>query len=350
MTKQSFSRYDTPILVITGIILLGVIGSCIAQGQGGRGIAINDQTSPIPAAKIPEPAIPLLATFDGVLAFTDNGNVLTVDLTTGEQFRYRGLRAMLRPRWDTTGRYIAFGRGNIGVIDATTGDMDRLQINDNSYAPEFLPNQNAVVYTDRTNFYVINLITLERYISSTDLRDISITNPVADPSGATLLFISSHQESAVQHIFRISTLCLKATPGLCRSTQLTDATTVGNLTLRWADFSPDGEQLVVEALDLVDLDSKIYLMNADGTDWRLLHDETGFGVDLQYPTWSPDGEWIAFMRTNTNTNAPYPPGTQSLWVIRPDGSDLTQVIYDFVAFELDWGPGIPADAPTAEAP
>jgi TolB protein len=69
-------------------------------------------------------------------------------------------------------------------------------------------------------------------------------------------------------------------------------------------WSPDGTQLVVLR------GSSMYVMNADGTNARLL---TSLEGDDPQPSWSPDGSTIAFSYAG------------DIYVIHPDGSGLAQV-------------------------
>lgn len=69
-------------------------------------------------------------------------------------------------------------------------------------------------------------------------------------------------------------------------------------------WSPDGQQVLFSA-GTDQCDDKIYLLAADGSDLKKL--TSGDTCDSS-ATWSPDGEWIAFIRDG------------HLWRIRPDGS------------------------------
>jgi Tol biopolymer transport system component len=56
----------------------------------------------------------------------------------------------------------------------------------------------------------------------------------------------------------------------------------------------------------------IYVMNADGSDARRISDPLAEETD---PAWSPDGEWIAYVRRTPGTPV------QEVWLVRPDGSE-----------------------------
>ena len=79
----------------------------------------------------------------------------------------------------------------------------------------------------------------------------------------------------------------------------------------------------------------IYVMNADGTNQRRLikaTDTRDFEVGFESPSWSPDGEKIAFMRTtrvdfvNSSPSSAVPAtGPSGLYMMRPDGTGLRKL-------------------------
>ena len=72
----------------------------------------------------------------------------------------------------------------------------------------------------------------------------------------------------------------------------------------------------------------IYTLNDDGSDLRaLLRRETPPGrTDALFaPTWSPDAQWLAFLRVFEDTTAGAPPLTLAVGAVRPDGSELRVV-------------------------
>jgi TolB protein len=154
--------------------------------------------------------------------------------------------------------------------------------------------------------------------------------------------------------------------------------TQGNGNNREASLSPDGT-LIAFVSDRDDARGEIYLMNAGGTDQRRLTDHPGQDDD---PTWSPDGRYLAYesldpaetrgdiyvydlatgvttnvtaaVATRYNLTPDWSPdglwiafdghdqgsGAWTLFVIRPDGTDLSRVaggddIYDRPAWSPD---------------
>lgn len=81
-------------------------------------------------------------------------------------------------------------------------------------------------------------------------------------------------------------------------------------------LSPDGEQIAF--VSDRDGDFDLYVIDRRGE--NLVRLTTNSVVD-RAPAWSPDGEWIAF---STETNN----GAHSLYRIRPDGRDLTEIFGD----------------------
>jgi TolB protein len=80
-------------------------------------------------------------------------------------------------------------------------------------------------------------------------------------------------------------------------------------------FSPDGKKLAFRRM-LGELDSEVFLANADGSD---AHNLTSHPAFDGWPSWSPDGSRIAFA---SNRRSSY-----QIYVMKPDGTGVTQVAH-----------------------
>jgi Tol biopolymer transport system component len=93
-------------------------------------------------------------------------------------------------------------------------------------------------------------------------------------------------------------------------------------TLEEPKFSPDGQSIafirIRKVMGKYNQQNALFVMDADGSDVRQL---TPWGQVPEFPSWSPDGQWIAFEDKSIN-----PTGSRSILVIRPDGSGK-RVIY-----------------------
>lgn len=97
-------------------------------------------------------------------------------------------------------------------------------------------------------------------------------------------------------------------------------------------WSPDGERLVVmrdtcgddeECLLELDNPYDLFVVNADGTEPVRLTTHPGYDGD---PSWSPDGDWIAFT------------GDDGIYLIRPDGTDRKRILAGDAPYARGWSP------------
>ena len=111
-------------------------------------------------------------------------------------------------------------------------------------------------------------------------------------------------------------------------------------------FSPDGQSIVFESTQHQPVsetitigDFEIYVMDADGSNSHRLTVGVGENDAARFPTWSPDGNHIAFEFHDFTINQLF--GISSIAVMNADGSNIyllkDQPVKDLVRFPR-WGP------------
>lgn len=101
-------------------------------------------------------------------------------------------------------------------------------------------------------------------------------------------------------------------------------------------WSPDGEWIVFEVDNNVPDDEQqgsIWIVRADGSEFTQLTDGPGGNTDDRQPNWSPTGDRILFQRRV--------PGSENwdIYTVAPDGSDLQQVTTSpFSDTDTSWSP------------
>jgi TolB protein len=184
-------------------------------------------------------------------------------------------------------------------------------------------SQNTVFLPLLQNYYPSRYkgaIAFERRAEGTQFHDIflmhndgsgleNLTNYPADdgaptwsPDGTQIAFSSTRVGNGNRAIYKIDLRSRVVT-------QLTNGTNDD----RWPTWSPDGDQI---AFMRTGWRRDVYVMNADGTQQTQLTTGDWGG---EFPAWSRDGEWIAFSSERFYAK-------RDLYVMRPDGSDLTLVL------------------------
>lgn len=106
-------------------------------------------------------------------------------------------------------------------------------------------------------------------------------------------------------------------------------------TSSFAAWSPDRQKIAF--MSSRDGDGEVYVMAADGSDVQRL--TTHRGLD-GFPAWSPDGARIAFIRDTDPpaTDPPFPPGSQRVYVMDADGSNVQRLTEFETGVYTSWSP------------
>jgi Tol biopolymer transport system component len=112
---------------------------------------------------------------------------------------------------------------------------------------------------------------------------------------------------------------------------------LGTVVVEYPAWSPDGSRVAYMAQEPgasgSNPDYNIWVMNADETEARRLTDTPGSDG---WPAWSPDGTMIVFASTRDDTGTSLGP-VQHLYLMNADGSDQRLLIDTFGQF-ADWSP------------
>jgi serine/threonine protein kinase/Tol biopolymer transport system component len=106
---------------------------------------------------------------------------------------------------------------------------------------------------------------------------------------------------------------------------------------QWPDWSPDGRIVYTEGFK-GSSNWDILIMSTDGSNWSVWLG--GPACDVQ-PTWSPDGQWIAFLRVPRDTNGNGQVDeldAGDVWVGRVSGGELRQLTSGAWASTPAWSP------------
>jgi tol-pal system beta propeller repeat protein TolB len=218
--------------------------------------------------------------------------------------------------------YAAFEKSKVFEIyelNLASGKATQLTNNLGSLsAPEISPDGKSIIFS-RTSINATQTVIWMMGRKGADADKISRStgwDPTWSPDGDSVLFVSDMDGAVQLFASRING------KGLHR---------VGNLTVGGrGDWSPDGQWIVAFGGDPGN--REIYLMTADGLNAQVISPPGG---NAQDPSFSPDGQWIAFTASYDrlgNANG------CEIYVIRIDGSDLRRLTTnDYCDSQPRWG-------------
>jgi Tol biopolymer transport system component len=283
------------------LVSIASVVSGLLAGCGGQSAAVHDST---PASASP--------TIGGMIAFVHDGDgdetnadddqsifVINAD-GTGQHELIRGI-TVDSPTWSPDGKTIAFAKQSgsksaIFVIRADGTKLTRLTADGGDFAPVWSPLGDRIAYLkdkgDWMEIYVMNRDgTQPEWVGATtgkatrlswspDAKNLAVDE---EKNGETTILVLGAQTSGV---------------GV--------GVTVGRgETPAW---SADGKQLAVI------VDFKVIVGRADGTGQ---HSVPGGGRQYRWPSWAPDGRWLA-----VDGNAS---GSAQIYVIPVNGTGERQL-------------------------
>lgn len=134
------------------------------------------------------------------------------------------------------------------------------------------------------------------------------SSPIPSPDGTVIAFLQPTDESDLH-------LCTMSRDGADRRTVLG-----GTRLVEHVAWSPDGTRFAISGSTFEE-NADIWTLDTNGSGLENLTPDPLPGVWMDSsPTWSPDGQFIAFQSNRT--------GLSRLWVMRADGSDPRQVVVD----------------------
>ena len=222
------------------------------------------------------------------------------------------------------------GNPEIYVLDLAGGNPVRLtQNNTNDWLPDWSPDGTKIAFTSfRTGSYDLWVMRADGSAQSSYVTtDAWDDYPRWAPDGQRISLSTTANTQGVPN----SEIFVRRPNGSLQ--QITTSTAED----QWADWSPDGRIVFTEGYrDASDWD--IFIVNDDGSNRTTWLDETS--CDVQ-PVWSPDGNWIAFLRLTNDTNGNGRIDFEdagSVWVGRASGGGLRQLTSGAWAVTPAWSP------------
>jgi TolB protein len=221
------------------------------------------------------------------------------------------------PAWSPDGRRFAFSSFRSGWLDAYIQEVDTGKFSclakspGNNLTPSWFPTSpdwlaislsftgNAEIYSLRRDGKKFKRLTNDRAID---------TSPIISPDGKQIAFTSDRAKIATVYIMNSDGSNVR---------RLVSDRSLSCDTAQWSPAPIDGQyQIAFRGYRLGQVRGDIFTIAADGTGMSNLTRGQG---DNSNPTWSPDGEYIAFSsirRTRKST----------LWVMERDGNAARELL------------------------
>ena len=288
--------------VIGPLLALVMLASCSPADVGPRSLPSDTVGAPTTGATPTPPSLPASAARGRIVVDSDLGGILLVDLTDG-----------------STRRLVAFG-GEQFDADASG---DQVVFRDSRHGVN-VDDEIWVVGID--GHHARNL---------TRAPDSNEWGPAWSPDGSEIAFSSDRGGFPRVYVMNADG---------------TGVRRLSDVEGEYPAWSPDGERIAFASnvggtTPFGDPAYDIFVMDASGRNVRNVTSSPET-YDM-YPTWSPDGMWIAFGSTRGTPEDFAPPqydlerrSDSDIWVMRPDGAELRDLTADLGRLDTfpDWSP------------
>lgn len=183
--------------------------------------------------------------------------------------------------------------------------------------PDLSPNSEKIVFSleteESTEIFVIDLGKVQLNLTQLTHSGFRNYRPKWSPDGSMIVFSSNMDGNSEVYIMNADG---------SNTQRLTNHPTFDG----HPDWSPDGEEIVFTSTrdsyqDAVFLDFELYIMGADGSNIQRI---THIGSYDQFPRWSPDGNFIAFLSSREAVQG----YTVKLFILNLQTGEVTHVIDD----------------------
>ncbi len=333
-------KYDIMLLFFVGLLFMGCVAS-LENGPEANNSTLTatlTTTSTFVQTSLPT-FMPVqkgtqggldLSSLEGKIVFDASFNVYVINADgTGLKNLTPNLVSGYAPVWSPDGKLIAFtgstgGLPQIFVMNADGSDQRQLTQDTTPTGagyPTWSPDGKKIIYisnpdTSASEYYIINNdgSQQQQITNNSDWKGQPSWSPNGDVIAISAILrknINSRYSPESIYLMNISGTILRQLTGLNNSQFTMDKTP------RW---SPDSNQIAFNSLQGSCLG--ISVMNADGTNKDCIlritpRSETTPLINHIDPSWSPRGDYIVFSSTLS--------GNYNLYVMKPDGSNITQL-------------------------